>query len=339
MIQNCKVIGDGVSNEIYRKQADGVKRGDPRFIMGRGEIVDFALNPWKWLRKEDDDSTAATDYGSLMDCLLTRPSEFDDVFAIMPETYVNSRREVKEWTMRAKSCKEWVADKRAQGMMPIHSSVLEKAKLAVDVVRSNQDVMEILRISQKQVFVTGEWKDDKTGLIIPLRTLIDILPPADHMLYGKWMLDFKTARNGDPQKWARVCDDEGYDVQAALYMDLYMMAKKEERLDWVHIVQENTHPYHLITPLPEMTSEFIEWGRKKYQLALDYYCQCLAANNWPSYQPTSRASGKIQFIDPGSLFHYRQTIGSGNPALEFMPAALDEPEEKKDEPERIDNDV
>jgi hypothetical protein len=325
MFINCKVIADNVSYEDYSRQPDGVRRGHPNYIISRSELIDFSLCPGKWLASEaGDDSTAATNYGSLLDCLLTSPERFRELFVMQPETYTNAKKEVKEWTLRSNTCKEWVAEKRKVGLTVLTPKVWNDAQSAAKVMRQNPDAVELLRVSRKQVHVTGIWKDKATGLEIPLRALLDLVPPKEHPAMGKWLADLKSARSGDPDRWARVVDDCGYDVQAAMYGDLWNEANRETefdgkifwRTDWVFLVSENTPPFHVVNPMPAMSSEFLQYGRMKYQSALAYYAQCLDSGNWPSYRVagTLYPPGKpvIQLIGPEDLWTYRKTAGQGS---------------------------
>ena len=59
MITNAKIIGENVSYESYSAQMPGIGRGQKDFTMSRGEIVNFASNPARWLAgyREDQSPT------------------------------------------------------------------------------------------------------------------------------------------------------------------------------------------------------------------------------------------------------------------------------------------
>ena len=307
---NCKVIKDNCGYDEYHRQE--AKRGAKDYSMSRSELVEFATCPAKWiLGPQGDDSTKSTVFGSLVDCLVTQPDKFDSLFAVRPETYIHEDGSERDWHHASKTCKRWIDEH--EGKIIVSSDVKSSADSAVKAIQENPDVSELIKVSRKQVFVIGFWKDPATKLEIPVRVLIDLVPPADHPTMGRWLADFKTARNGDPSAWARVVDDNGYDIQAALYSDIYCAATKEDRTDWVYAVQENIAPFHVVKPLMSITEEFIAWGRIKYQKALTYYCQCLAKNDWPSY---AFDPNKIMFglnkIDPKDLWTYKQSAGQGS---------------------------
>jgi len=218
---------------------------------------------------------------------------------------------MKPWSRNANYCKEWESDRKAEGRQVVKADVMEQAALAVKAIQSDSVISELLSVSQKQVYLIGAWSDKATGLEIPLRVLIDLIPPKDHLQFGRWLSDFKTARNGNPSQWARVVEDCNYDIQAALYFDIYCEATKEDRTDWVFALQENVAPYHVVKPLPALSQEFMAWGRLKYQKALTAYALCLSQNHWPSYSPAGLQLGDIQLIAPDELWSYKKTAGQG----------------------------
>jgi hypothetical protein len=323
VITNAKIIGENVSYESYSAQMPGIGRGQKDFIMSRGEIVNFASNPARWLAgyREDQSETDSTKWGSMIDCLLTSPEKFDANFAVSPETYPDKKTgEAKPWTGAATFCKDW---KSAQGDKTIiKHAVADDAAAAVQAIRANPLIAELFFVSQKQVFCVATWKDE-TGIEVPLRVLIDLVPPADHATFGKWLADFKTARNGNPATWARVIEEHSYDVQAALYKDIFQEASDGERTDFVHIVQENVFPFHVVSPPPAMSSEFLEWGRTKYRMALKRYCQCLSSGEWPSFPQVGIPFGNTQIIGPEDCWNYRKCAGMAE--FKMPPESLPKP--------------
>jgi len=335
-IIKAKIAGTVIMYEAYSRQEPGVNRGDIGYIMSRSELTEFFLNPRRWkdgygLDKKD---TKATEWGSLIDCLLTAPKTFELRYAVSPETYFSEKMKCpkcgsitdakscrackcdrekftveKPWDAKASQCSEWEEEQEKTGHIVIKSEIKKQADLAVAAITDNELTDELFKESDCQVMIVGFWHDEATGIEVPIRCLIDLVPPVTGQ-FGKWVCDFKTARDGNPAKWGRVVDDEGYDVQAALIMDLYKAAiPNEDRVDFVHLVQENVFPFHVVSPPPALSAEFLEWGRAKYKAALRYYCQCIATGVWPSYKPVGDLFGKTQIIDPNTVWKYRETAG------------------------------
>lgn len=331
MIISAKVVGSNVPFEVYSKQADGVSRGHKDMILSRGDIMNFSTNPKRWLdgyRIESED-TAATAWGSLIETLAGLSGDFADKYSVAPEVYPDKKTgEKKPWNWNSTFCKDW---RDAQGEKEVvKSDVMEKAEKAVAALEDDDDVSDLFSLAQKQVMVVGIWKDKDTGIEVPLRCLIDIVPGLLSARFKKALADFKTARNGNPDMWARVVDDSGYDIQAALSLDLYTKATGEDRTDWIWPVQENVPPYHVVKPMPAATQEFIAYGRAKYESALRSYAACLTTGTWPSYSTGSRlVFGACQYIGPESVWSYREHGGMPPDRHDYQPqpksdgAALD----------------
>jgi hypothetical protein len=310
VIKNAKVIGRNISYETYSRQGDGVGRGHPDYSVSRSALAEIAVCPKRWRDGvDDDDSTNATEWGSLIDVLLMAPQRFDSLYAVAPAEYRDEKKgEMKKWNWNATVCKQWREDQGDR--IVIKSELLKKAQTAMAALMADDDLKSLIACSKFQVMVVGEWHDADTGLIIPIRSLLDIVPDKEHPIWCRDLCDFKTARDGNPDFWARVVDGCAYDIQAMLSTDLYVAATGEDRTDWIFPVQENVHPYHVVKPLPALTSEFQVYGRAKYQSALRLYARCLAKNHWPSY-PTGKRMviGPRQYIGPDSLFKYREQGG------------------------------
>lgn len=286
MIQNAKIVGDGIASEDYLKQLQGVKRGDPQFVMHGGELATFSECPWAWIRGKESKGTKSTEFGDLVDCLLLDPKRFNHAFVCHPEMYpckptAKDPRTEKPWTMKATYCEEWATSQ--SGKTIIKTSTLKEARDAVAVVRDDTVAAELIDCCRKQVMVVGEFHDTKTGISVPIKCLIDLEPPKDHPKYGEILADFKTARSASPFWWARQVFEYGYAQQAARELDLHNAATGERRSGFHHIVCENEAPYAVSTQF--LGGDFIgAIGRCRYEAALRFYCECLKTNKWPNYR-------------------------------------------------------
>ena len=100
----------------------------------------------------------------------------------------------------------------------------QEAQQAFKALHENRPIASLIECSAKQVLIVADWHDDDTGLTVPFASLLDLVPHVSSPTWGKHLVDIKTARNGNPANWSRVVDDSGYDVQAALYMDIHHAA-------------------------------------------------------------------------------------------------------------------
>lgn len=290
-LASAKIIAENVAPEVYLRQEPGVDRGNPAFVMQRSSLMSFASCPHKWLAGWDREDSAASDWGSGLDCLTLTPFQWEDRFAVKPETYPAppTHADVKKgliaagdplpWNGNAKICQEWLKNQGARILFTAekHTQLENAAKF----IFGNQEIADLIYCSRKQIMVGWEYRDKSTGIQISGKCLMDLVPDAADPVFGKVLADLKSTTNASRSAWTNKVFDEGYNVQAALFLDAYTLATGEDRCDWWHIVQESGPPWEtLIWPL---SIEFVELGRDNYVRALERYCQCLKTNAWPSY--------------------------------------------------------
>lgn len=349
IFRNAKIVGSGIDPAAYiRQESDTIKRGDVGYVMSRSELRAFTECPRRWLAgQKDDRDTTATRWGSLIDCLVLEPEKFPDRYAIQPDHYDAEIMECpscksqtdsascrkckcdrvkitiqKEWNNNSETCAEWC--RKQNGKTVISATEKENAFLAVSQIRNDEFISELIDCSLKQVMIVAEYVDAATGLIVPVKGLIDVVPNRNNKTFGRMIGDLKTARDGNPAKWNRTVYDNGYDWQAAFFLDLYSAASDEQRIDFAHIVQENFAPFEVVSPLPILSSEFLEQGRMKYLSALQKYCQCIASNDWPSFAPTKTSFGGFQIIEPEPWMVSLENAWQTLPRIEPLTTDLEE---------------
>ncbi|HDY67910.1 MAG TPA: hypothetical protein ENH85_08985 [Candidatus Scalindua sp.] len=255
--------------------------------MSRSDLMEFWHCPHRWIKGYHKKATESTDYGQLIDCYILDNQAFGSKYAVAPKEYYNKKDDKdKPWNWNATFCKDWRAEQVEQGKLVIKSEDLEACKDAGATMLNDQIIGRLLACSDKQVMLTGTWQDE-SGLSIPLKTLIDIVPLKDSA-FSQYLCDMKTCRTASPYQWPREVWKYGYHVQAAFYADMYYAATKEARDGFTHILQESYEPYEIGRRL--LSEEFIEEGREKYQSALKKYCQCLKSGVWPGYDDDSNMS-------------------------------------------------
>jgi len=288
----AKIVGINVSAATYLRQDPEVKRGHKDYVMSRSELMLFRSNPQRWIRGYTFKDTAATDWGTLIDCLVTQPQAFDATFALQPETVTATKTmscvkegEAREgdqvpWQPLCKEAKEFNKQARAEGKQIVSARDFKDAKQALEVLKTDAYIAHMLNDALFQVMVIGNYVDKETGIIVPLKCLIDIVPSIKGR-HANAIADFKTARSADPEKWNKVVDDQNYDAQAAICLDLYHSAKPKERWVFNHIIQENEFPYQQARRY--MGDTYLAIGRIKVWTALQQYCKCLKEDSWPSW--------------------------------------------------------
>lgn len=297
----AKIIGSNVSNDDYRKQDK--ERGDPAYVMSRSELMTFSECPARWRRGYVRPQSKALSNGSLVDTLLLTPDRFQEVYVECPQTYeslgmkcpscltvTDSKtcrackcdrepfRVLKPWDTKSKTCQEWI--EAHPNLIPVKFDHMQETGKAVAAIREDELLADMLDSAQKQVWVAGAYKDRHSGLVIPVKSLLDIVP-AQNGPYGKWLWDFKTCRSASTHTSQRECFAYGYAAQAAMHSDLYIAATNEDRSNFAHLLQESIDPFHFERDL--LSVEFVELGRMQIMSALALYCRCLSTNRWPGY--------------------------------------------------------
>lgn len=257
------------------------------------------------------DSDAKT-FGSLLDTIFLTPEQLEGRYVVPPATYTDigmecpichsvtdskkcakcktDRKEVKiqkPWNFGADICAGW---KTAQGNKEIVSNTeYLNAQAATKALNDDETIASFRDASDTQVLVKGEWKDEATGLIVPVQCLIDLAPRKG----TEWAInlgDLKTTRNAGVRpfsKWAYQCL---YHQQAAFDLDMYNAATGENRQSWCFLLVENYAPWQvgrrILKPEssdPERDETLLGIGRATYKRALKRYAQCLKSGIWSAY--------------------------------------------------------
>jgi len=288
-----KLVGTSIDSRAYHRQAsEEIVRGHPQFVMSRSELMLFDSCPARWIAGYEPKETDATEWGTLMDCVVTDKERFEQKFALQPETCkaTKSMQAVRDgeawvgddvpWSGTAKECKEWTAAARKDGKIVVKSDEMKDCKDAQAKLLADPIVNLFLKSCDFQVMAFADYWDKEAALAVPVKVLIDLAPhPESEFHYA--LGDFKTARSADPEAWRQVVDQRNYDAQAAMCLDVYNIATGEARDTFHHVIQENVFPWQVARRL--ITSTFITIGRLKVLGALKRYAKCLKDNRWPSW--------------------------------------------------------
>lgn len=283
----------GFAPQPFTKPADyfalgsEIRRGSKEFIMSRTEINDFGVCPRKWMLAPPKKVTPAMRDGALVDTLLLSPNTFDETYIVHPENYpvekptAKDPRTEKPWNMNATFCKDWTEARIAEGKSVCSAEDVQEGDKAIKRLYQDPIIEQLLKHSDRQVLIRAEWHDDATGLVIPFKVLIDILPHAAGPC-GTIVADFKRTAEATPDRWQRQSFDQEHFYQAALYIDLVNAAIGSNYTHFANVVSESAAPYE---PARRMfTGDFLDLGRMRYRRDLHLYCQCLKHGEWPGYE-------------------------------------------------------
>lgn len=294
----------------YHALGEFHERGNPARTMSRSQLALFDECPMAWINGAKTEGTKAMEWGDLMDARVTNPALLSR-YVVAPSTYEAPESKKKDaamipkaWNMNADACKDWWKLQEREGKIPVKSDVWKESEIAQSALTRDKIASEFLESCKFQVQVLCEWLDETTGIAVPIKCLIDLLPnsqwpPAIRDAFtgvavGRWanfIGDFKTAFDLKPDAWRKAVNSHGYHTQGALYLDAWNAATGENRNAFVHIIQSSKPPYQ--TARRQLDDDFLELGRDTYQRQLRRYCQCLSTGVWPDYDSDRQEQGEI----------------------------------------------
>lgn len=265
-------------------------------------LVPFALKSKKKLLGRiamQHRSTRSMALGSLVDCLVLEPHEFENSYVMQPKKYKsektigrgNDKKTVvveKPWNSNSNTCKEFLNEAAAQKKTVIDADTYSKAVEMKAVIEKNEEARTIIESSEKQVSIV--WRDDNTGILCKGR--LDLV--------GKKITDLKTTVDASKNEFARSIAKWGYHVQAGAYVNGYHLATGD-RLDYAFIaVESGRDPECQVYDLDP--SSVI----KGYQ----EFCNALIAVK--SYDDGDDMGMYTPFSEPISVPEWRTVIGQNN---------------------------
>jgi hypothetical protein len=253
--------------EDYHQIGGNTIKGNEDYVMSFSELKRFAKCPRRWMHSPPQKRTKGLNFGSLVDCMVLTPDEFSNQFIINTD-FPN---------FQSNAAKNWRDTMEAGGFTVIAKKDADEAQRVVERIKEDDQLMRILQHSRKQVAVRWTYTDEESGMVVPLKSLVDILPNKPNNSLG----DLKTTANAEPRKWVNTIVDYSYHVQAAMYLDGVNQAQGLQRDSFFHIVIESEDPYE-----PEgrrLSSNFLTCGRLWYRNQLARYCGCVMSGVWPTW--------------------------------------------------------
>lgn len=267
-------------------------RGSAEFAMSPSHLKEFARCPSRWFNGYEPPGSEAMEWGSLLDCLLLTPGQFNSRYAVIPsdapkkpsKSQLNAKKPSADTLLAISWWKDFNVSHPDCEI--ISADLLADCKAAINRLRSDDVAAAFIDASDKQVLVQAEWHDEHTGLVVPVRCLMDLVPRLETE-FAKCLGDLKTGRSAALVPFQRQCFELSWHVQAAFDTDLYVAATGEDRNSWCFLVQENFKPWQ---PGKRLLSQaFLELGRVTYRRQLANYCLCLKTGVWPGYDDTDEA--------------------------------------------------
>lgn len=181
-------------------------------------------------------------------------------------------RELDFENWRTKASQEARAEARAEGLIPVLKHELVKPRAMAEAVLAHHAAGPLFEqdgASEVSAFATCP----ETGVRLRAR--------ADRLVNGGPIVDLKTtAGSAKPEEFARAVFKFGYDIQDALYEEVFGLACGWSG-EFKFVVVETRAP-HLVSVV-KLRDDFLEMGRDKSMKARRVYAECMAAGIWPGY--------------------------------------------------------
>lgn len=296
---NAKIVCKSANPAEYHTSGNNVPRGDAKFVVSSSMLRMFMQCARRWKFGYESPDSRAKQFGSLLDCRALTPESFEARFSIQPEIYQPEKGEPKPWNNNATVCREWKSAQKGKEIITLEDKSL--CDVAIRRLLSDEIIAAWFSESDKQVWITADWQDKDTGLLVPVKALLDFVPKMDGE-FGKCLGDLKEIRSGALIPFQRQVYQLGWHIQAALYQDIYIAATGEDRNTYCFVGTENYEPFE---PFKRMLSQdFIQIGRQTYQDVLKRYCRCVKTGIWPGYDDHADAIQGWSLTAPEPFMEY-----------------------------------
>ena len=230
-----------MSEAYHARKATPDNRHAP---VSKSLLWDFVKSPYKWAHKNPTEPTAAMRLGTIAHLMVLEPEKVAEQVRVSPFD-----------SFRTKESKEWRNEQKEAGKIIMTSSeaaALEGIKSAAGLAIA--DCLSGAVEYECEVEVSAVFND------VELCGLIDLVGPG-----GDTLWDLKTTNAiGDERAIQRLVYDRGYDVQAALYTDLYAYHndRQDNLPEFGFIFVETSEPYE--ATWVKLSDASLTSGRARY---------------------------------------------------------------------------
>ena len=278
LVMNLEVLPSEYHTKLKLNRANIF---DPESYLSKSAVFELyqkSLFQWRYHPREYDSTTSMT-WGSLVDCLITTPEDFDSQFTVSP--FENFKK---------KEAREWRDNMQAEGVDIVTEEMIEKAEAAVKVLtETHEEAAAILADSRKQVMLMSPIKHPLSDKIINMKALLDVVPNN-----ADFIADIKTVHDFTPSGFEKAIAKYGYHVQASHYLNLWNLLNPDDQRHRFRIIwQDSNPPYEVaITELPETD---IADGADLFNHLLSKIIVASKKNKWEMRFPKTILLGRATF--------------------------------------------
>lgn len=247
-------------NEFEYNSAEGIRRSDLWKMEDSPE-------KFRWFLEHPVEQTPAMAFGSACHKYVLEKDDFDNEYAVAPNVDKRTKDGKEAWAA-------FIADNEG------------KTILSADDVQVMSEMAEAIRmcpLADKLINGKGDtekaffWTDPETGEKCKIKT--DRLVKYNRRWY---VVDYKTCQNAETNKFNHDVFSLGYYMQAGMYTEGVMMAKKlRKRPGFLFVAQEKKAPYSI--NVIEVSPEVMQIGVNKFHALLEKYHECKVVDIWSGY--------------------------------------------------------
>lgn len=241
-------------------EAEGIRRSDLWKMEDSPE-------KFRWFMEHPVEQTPAMAFGSACHKFILENEDFPGEYALAPNVDKRTKAGKEEW-------ETFLATIGSR--TPIS---MDDNQIMVDMYAA----LERTPLAKKLLFGKGEsevpffWTDKETGEKCKVK--VDRLVKFNRRWY---VVDYKTTQCADTFRFNSDIWKLGYYMQAAMYTEGVMVAKKlKKRPGFLFVTQEKKAPYSV--NVIEVSEEVMAAGVAKFHQLLDKLHACKVIDEWPGY--------------------------------------------------------
>lgn len=258
MIEDTATAHHDIPFQEYRSWEGLSQSGLRHLARSPGHYQHYLRNPMA--------STPAMRFGSIVDCLVLEPDDFEQRYLVAPEM----DRRTREW-------KAWRDDHPAADREIITQDEYARALSCRAAIMLHDEAGRLVSESDHQV----SWRGTIDGAAVKGRA--DMVAQS-----GWWVADLKTTQDCSEHAFGRSAAAYKYFHQAWMYSRLHELATVHEECttEWYWVVVESEPP-HGVAVYRASVAGLMEAGQDVRRL-LRLYHACTKVGQWPTSMPGSK---------------------------------------------------
>ena len=247
-------------NEMEYNQAEGIRRSD---------LWKMEDSPEKFRYYQDHpvEQTPAMAFGSACHKMILEPADFGNEYAIAPQVDRRTNEGKTAW-------KAFCDDNQGKTVVTQGDA---------DVMHEMELALERCPLANKLIRGKGEteasffWTDPDTKEKCKIKC--DRIVKYNRKTY---VVDYKTCKSADTNRFNNDIWKLGYHLQAGMYTEGVMRAKKlKKRPGFLFVAQEKEPPYAV--NVIEVSEDVMKVGVAKFYELIEKYHECKMVDIWPGY--------------------------------------------------------